>query len=41
MENIKSHRNLKVYQAAFETAMEIYKLSKDFPKEEIYSSNKI
>ena len=37
MEKIKSHRNLKVYQAAFETAMKIYHLSKGFPKEETYS----
>ncbi|MBN1927311.1 MAG: four helix bundle protein [Prolixibacteraceae bacterium] len=37
MEKFKSHRNPKVYQVAFETAMEIYNLSKKFPKEETYS----
>jgi four helix bundle protein len=33
----KSVRNLNVYQLAFNTAMVIYKISKEFPKEEIYS----
>lgn len=37
MELIKNHRELKVYQKAFELAMEIFKLTKEFPKEEIYS----
>jgi four helix bundle protein len=37
MELIKSHRELKVYQKAFGTAMEIYRLSKHFPKKETYS----
>lgn len=37
MEIIKSHRELKVYQLSFKIAMEIYKLSKAFPKEETYS----
>ena len=37
MEIIKSHRELKVYQLSFNIAMEIYKLSKAFPKEETYS----
>jgi len=31
------YRDLKVYQLAFETAMEIYKETKEFPKEEKYS----
>jgi len=34
---IKDHRELEVYQLAFECAMEIFKISKAFPKEEIYS----
>lgn len=34
---IKSVRELKVYQKAFEAAMEVYNLSKGFPKEELYS----
>ncbi len=37
MSAIKFHKELKVYQAAFSTAMEIYFLSKNFPKEETYS----
>ena len=30
-------KNLKVYQVAYKNAMEIYTLSKSFPKEETYS----
>lgn len=30
-------RELKIYRIAFETAMEIFKLSKEFPKEERYA----
>ena len=30
-------RELKVYQKAFDTAMEIFEISKQFPKEEKYS----
>jgi len=37
MKLIKTHRDLIVYQKAFEAAMEIFNLSKSFPKEEIYS----
>ncbi|HLO59614.1 MAG TPA: four helix bundle protein [Bacteroidales bacterium] len=37
MARIKSHKELRVYQVAFETAMEIFKISKTFPKEERYS----
>lgn len=37
MEIINSHRQLKVYQKAFEKAMEIFTLSRKFPKEETYS----
>lgn len=37
MSTIKFHQDLKVYQQAFNAAMEIYELSKIFPKEEIYS----
>ncbi|MFM9076454.1 MAG: four helix bundle protein [Bacteroidota bacterium] len=33
----KGHRDLIVYQKAFEVAMMIFKLSKNFPKEETYS----
>ena len=34
---IRSHRHLDVYQLAFQAAVEIYNLSKTFPKEETYS----
>ena len=34
---ISSVRELEVYKLAFEAAMEIFELSKKFPKEEIYS----
>jgi four helix bundle protein len=34
---IRSVRELKVYKLAFEAAMEIFEISKDFPKEETYS----
>src|SRR5919108_1374395 len=34
---IQSHRDLDVYRKAFDTAMNIFELSKSFPKEETYS----
>src|SRR2546429_2131104 len=34
---LRGHRDLKVYQLAYKLAMEIFHLSKAFPKEEIYS----
>jgi four helix bundle protein len=34
---IKTHEDLKVYKMAFEAAMEIFEISKTFPKEEKYS----
>ena len=37
MKLIKSHRELDVYQLAFETAMKIFEVTKRFPKEERYS----
>ena len=37
MTAITDHRELKVYQKSFDAAMEIFRLSKDFPKEERYS----
>ncbi|MBI4645342.1 MAG: four helix bundle protein [Bacteroidia bacterium] len=36
-EIIKSYRELRVYQLAFETAMEIFIMTKKFPPEEKYS----
>ena len=37
MEIIRNHRELRVYQKAFNVAMRIFDISKDFPKEETYS----
>ena len=37
MEINKNHRELKVYQKAFEKAMRIFEITKEFPKEETYS----
>ena len=37
MNIIKSHRDLNVYQNAFQAALEIYSLSKRFPTEERYA----
>lgn len=37
MAKINSHKDLEVYQMAFEMAMRIFELSKQFPKEETYS----
>ena len=34
---IQTHRDLDVYQRAFEAAMTIFESSKPFPKEETYS----
>ena len=37
MNVIKSHKELIVYQLAFKVSMEIFQISKTFPKEEIYA----
>jgi four helix bundle protein len=37
MEKIKVHRDLLVYQIAFQSAMDIFEISKKFPSEERYS----
>ncbi|MEJ2052032.1 MAG: four helix bundle protein [Calditrichota bacterium] len=34
---IKTHRDLKVFLLSFEAGMEIFSISKSFPKEEVYS----
>src|ERR1041384_6483276 len=34
---IQSHTEMEVYRKAFEGAMELFELSKQFPKEELYS----
>lgn len=36
-DKIISHRELKVYKLSFEAGMEIFNISKTFPKEETYS----
>lgn len=36
-EQIRSHVELEVYKKAFDAAMQIFELSKKFPKEEMYS----
>jgi four helix bundle protein len=37
MEKIKSYKELKVYQLAYDAALEIHELTKTFPPEEKYS----
>jgi four helix bundle protein len=37
MKILRSHKELDVYQLAFKTSMEIFNISKNFPKEELYS----
>lgn len=34
---IRTHKELKVYQLAFEAAMDVFEITKSFPKEERYS----
>ena len=34
---MQGHRDLKVYQLSYKLAMEIFHLSKNFPREELYS----
>ncbi len=36
-QQLKGHRDLKVYQLAYKLAMKIFNVSKSFPKEEKYS----
>ena len=37
MEKIRNHKELRVYQLAYEAALEIHQLTKNFPPEEKYS----
>lgn len=37
MDKIKSHKDLKVFQLAYEAALEIHEITKTFPLEERYS----
>ena len=36
-QQLKGHRDLKVYQLAYKLAMDIFNVSRSFPKEEKYS----
>jgi four helix bundle protein len=37
MEKIRTHKDLKVYQISFAAGMEVFEITKSFPKEERYS----
>ena len=37
MEKIKTHRDLRVFKLSFKAGMEVFKMTKSFPREEIYS----
>jgi len=37
MAQIQTHKDLKVFQVSYKAALDIYQLTKTFPKEEIYS----
>ena len=37
MSEIRKHKDLKVFQLSFEAGLEIFELTKKFPKEETYS----
>jgi four helix bundle protein len=37
MAQIRTHKDLKVFQVSYKAALDIYKLTKTFPREEIYS----
>jgi len=37
MDKIRTHRDLKVYQLSFASGMEVFDMTKTFPKEEKYS----
>ena len=36
-EKIRTHKDLKVYQLSFDAGMEVFRITKMFPKEEKYS----
>lgn len=37
MEKIRTHKDLRVYQLSFEVGMEVFRISRTFPREEVYS----
>jgi four helix bundle protein len=34
---LRGHKDLRVYQSAYKLAMDVFRLSRTFPKEEVYS----
>ena len=36
-EVVRNYKNLNVYKQSYKLAMDVFKLSKDFPREELYS----
>jgi len=37
LEKIRTHKDLRVYQLSFEVGMEVFRISRIFPREEVYS----
>jgi four helix bundle protein len=37
MDRIKTHRDLNVFKLSFEAGMEVFEITKKFPREEMYS----
>jgi four helix bundle protein len=37
MDKIKTHRDLNVFKLSFEAGMEVFEITKEFPKDEMYS----
>ncbi len=37
MKMLRSHKELNVYQIAFKSSMEIFRITKSFPKDEVFS----
>jgi four helix bundle protein len=37
LDKIKTHKDLRVYQSSFEAGMEVFRISRTFPREEVYS----
>ncbi len=37
MDKIKTHKDLRVYQSSFEAGMEVFRMSRTFPRDEVYS----
>jgi len=37
LDKIKTHKDLRVYQSSFEAGMEVFRMSRTFPRDEVYS----